>query len=416
MNPLELKKWIQKIAVSSFCRNKRIPFSKSREWLYTDIDIKHKSGRFFKIVGVKWKNNKKTQQQLLIDQREIGILGFILNRGKKNNSILIQAKVEPGNVGLAQIAPTCQATLSNLDQVHGGDLPQFSDFFVNSTQKVLNSSLQSEQGTRFFGKRNKNMVIVVKKKFTAPPSFKWVEARLFCQALAQNYLVNTDSRSVLVTSDWQKLVGGEIFNKKDRFTEELRISYFTKEQVISTNKILSYLNEHSVHSSPVKVIHLSQINGYSKYGWKIDSKNKDGFQLIHIKVNTRKREVKNWDQPFLKSYLNTNYVLYCGRFKHILYFCFKLWSEPGLYNHVELGPHKSMTIKGKMIKSCWQSDEGGRFYKDKNKYSLVDIGQIKSFRKDAVWLSLKQVQELSMVEGIFCNEARSAISLILSMI
>lgn len=416
MKPLELKKWIQKIAVSSFCRNKRILFSKSREWSYTDINIKHKSGRFFKMIGVEWKDNNQIQQQLLIDQREIGILGFILNRGKKSNSILIQAKVEPGNVGLAQIAPTCQATLSNLDQIHGGHLPLFSDFFVNGTQKVLNSSLQSEQGTRFFGKRNNNIIVVIDKKVVAPPSFRWIKAKLLCRALIQNYLINTDSRSVLVTSDWQKLIGGKIFNKKNRFTEELRISYFTNQQIVSSDKVLDYINECSTHSSPVKVIPLSQIEGYSKDDWKIDSKNKDGFQLIHIKVITKYREVKNWDQPFVKSYLNGNYVLYCGRFKNILYFCFKLWSEPGLYNHVELGPHKSIPEKGKVIKSCWQSDEGGRFYKDKSKYSLVDIGQIKIFKKDLIWLSLKQVQELILHEGIFCNEARSAISLILSMI
>lgn len=416
MNISELKEWAKKNAVSSSCRVRRIPFSKSLEWIYNDKEIRHKSSRFFKVVGVEWKSNGKTKQQLLLDQWEVGTLGFILYRGKKCNLVLIQAKVEPGNVRLAQIAPTCQATLSNLEQVHGGKEPMFSENFSDKNKKILSASLQSEQGTRFFGKRNNNIVIEVSRKISAPPSFAWVGVKLLCQMLAQNYMVNTDARSVLVSSDWEKLVGGEVFSKKDGFVCELKRSYYTSEQIMSTEEVISCIDRRFARSAKPKIIPISKIDGCLRDDWKIDPKNKDGFCLIHIAVNTKNREIGKWDQPFAKSYANGDYVLCCGRFNDLLYFYFELWTEPGLYNRVELGPCKSKPGKGRIVESCWQSDEGGRFYKDKNKYYLVDIGQIKSFKKDSVWLNLRQVQELSMREGVFCNEARSAISLVLSMI
>ena len=414
MNLPELKGWIHNCALESSCHTKKIPFSKSLEWNYDNEVITHKSNRFFKVIGVEWENSKNTHQQLLMDQWEIGTLGFILHRNKNGNEILIQAKVEPGNVGLAQIAPTCQATRSNLDQVHGGTSPLFANFF--NSKNTLSVSLQSEQGTRFFNKRNKNVIVVENKKLPTPPNFKWVKVRLLCQALAQNYLVNTDSRSVLVTSDWQKLVRDEIFNQKDKFVQELKRSYLTNTNILSSKKILSLLNKLSENSPKTITIPIGKVKSFTSGNTEINSKNKDGFKIIHIKVQTKNREIEKWDQPFIKSYKSGNYILYSGRFNKILYFCFELWEEPGLYNHVELGPLRSSLTRGKTIKSCWQSDEGGRFFKDKSKYSLIDVGQIKKFNKNLIWLNLKQVQELSMREGIFCNEARSAISLILSMI
>ena len=416
MNLPELRGWIRQCALDSSCRTKKIPFAKSLEWNYDNKTITHKSNRFFKVIGVEWKDNKKTHQQLLMDQWEIGTLGFILHKGKDGNKILIQAKVEPGNVGIAQIAPTCQATRSNLDQVHGGDLPLFALFFSDKSKNTLSTSLQSEQGSRFFNKRNNNIIVIENKKLTTPPNFKWVKVRLLCQALTQNYLVNTDSRSVLVTSDWEKLVGNEIFSQKDKFVQELKKSYHTNTDILSSKKILEILNKYSKNSPKTIKIPINKVKSSTSGDSEINSRNKDGFQIIHIKVKTQNREREKWDQPFIKSYKSGNYILYSGRFNAILYFCFELWEEPGLYNRVELGPIRSALTKGKTIKSCWQSDEGGRFYKDKSKYSLVDIGKIEDFNKEYLWLNLKQVQELSLQEGVFSNEARSAISLILSMI
>ncbi|WP_204311049.1 NDP-hexose 2,3-dehydratase family protein, partial [Stenotrophomonas maltophilia] len=77
----------------------------------------------FQVVGLNWREAGAVRCQPFIEQREIGTLGFLARRTADGLALLLHAKAEPGNVGIAQIGPTCQATASNRDRVHGGALP-----------------------------------------------------------------------------------------------------------------------------------------------------------------------------------------------------------------------------------------------------------------------------------------------------
>jgi oxidase EvaA len=414
MTILHLQQWLIAQGQNSHAHVRKISPSHSREWIYSSSSIKHKTNRFFQIIGVHWMQGRQKKRQLFINQREIGLLGFILYKGKTGNKVLLQAKVEPGNTYFARIAPTCQATLSNLEKVHGGSAPLFANYFTDPNKHTLSDSLQSEQGMRFFGKRNRNVVVSIDKQFRVAQGFRWVDAALLCRALSQNYLVNSDARSVIVTTNWEQFVGRPVFSGKDSFSQELKDSYYSPTEMQSTESVMDQLKHASGTIHSVKVVGLDRLDERRTTSTK--EKSKDGVRLFHVRVNVRNREVDSWDQPMVSSVTSRKYVIYCGRFARTLYFLFKLWEEPGLYNHVELGPNlESGRRKGKVRLSSWQSDEGGRFYKDKNKYSLIDLGEIKSSKDNEVWLSLRQVQALSVQEGMFNNEARSNISLILAL-
>ena len=60
-----------------------------------------------------------------------------------------------------------------------------------------------------------------------------------------------------------------------------------------------------------------------------------------------------------------------------------------------------------------QSDEGGRFFHDVTEYSIREIDKPLAGR-DVAWLTLAEVQRL-LPYGYFNNEARSALSLLLSL-
>ena len=90
---------------------------RSREWVLRDGRIVHRTGRYFAVTGVAGADGSA---QPLLEQREIGTLGFLRAGATARVELLAQGKIEPGNVGLAQLAPTMQATASNLDRVHGG--------------------------------------------------------------------------------------------------------------------------------------------------------------------------------------------------------------------------------------------------------------------------------------------------------
>ncbi len=122
-------------------------------------NLVHQSGRFFRIEGIAVRTNfgpTPRWMQPIINRPEIGILGFLTQRIGGVLHFLTQAKMEPGNVNLVQLSPTVQATHSNYTRVHEGLRPSFLDYFLErGAARVHVDRLQSEQGTRFLRKRNR---------------------------------------------------------------------------------------------------------------------------------------------------------------------------------------------------------------------------------------------------------------------
>src|SRR5690606_37979641 len=81
---------------------RRIPLSQCEGWVHEDGAIRHISGRFFTIRGCRCESSLPHLQGLelpMIDQPEIGILGFVVRRAADGFEWLLQAKAEPGTVG-----------------------------------------------------------------------------------------------------------------------------------------------------------------------------------------------------------------------------------------------------------------------------------------------------------------------------
>ena len=105
---------------------KQIPINELKGWSYRDDRIRHDSGKFFSIDGIHIETNyRNTPQwdQPIINQPEIGFLGFIVKKINGVLHFLMQAKIEPGNLNVVQLSPTLQATRSNYTRVHGGKSP-----------------------------------------------------------------------------------------------------------------------------------------------------------------------------------------------------------------------------------------------------------------------------------------------------
>ena len=153
-----------------------------------DIDhnsgnVKHESGGFFEVIGVKVSNTfdrevgKKGWTQPMIAKNPGGILGIIMKRINGIPHYLLQAKAEPGNIGKLQLSPTLQATTSNLLKAHGGSKPLFAEYFnEENNPKIIYAKWQSEDGGRFHLKSNYNMIVEIKEddELKIPDSFIWV--------------------------------------------------------------------------------------------------------------------------------------------------------------------------------------------------------------------------------------------------
>lgn len=400
----------------------KISLGDSAEWINDHGVITHRSGRFFQIAGLRYRLEDHDITQPIIVQQEIGILGFIIHEYK----LLAYAKVEPGNVNAVQLAPTCQATASNLDRVHQGNAPFFGYEFTHNNRNFLHDSMQSEQGTRFFKKQNRNILLASHSLIAHDDLHQWLDVDAVLELMQYDFMINTDARSTLVCSPWDKLVNREPFTRvKHSFSAELRDSLST----ITSQNIQNVKNDAKnwrASFSPPSLIPLDELADWNFDNSGVISKSGKHFDVFQIRVDVQGREKPAWDQPIISSHGEGYVELIAGRIDQKLHFLFTLQKEPGLYNAVELGP--SLTVApgsdmqpspyasspdAKVILEYKQSDEGGRFFQDVSTYRLIDIGTAFPPPPDGYWLTLAEIRQLLNEGGWFTNEARSVLSLLL---
>ena len=169
-------------------------------------NIKHESGGFFEVIGIKASNTfdrevgKKGWTQPMIAKNPGGILGIIMKRINDVPHYLLQAKAEPGNIGKLQLSPTLQATTSNLLKAHGGAKPLFAEYFDDENNpKIIYAKWQSEDGGRFHLKSNYNMIVEVNEdeELKIPDSFIWVTLYQIKQLMKIENFVGPHVRGII---------------------------------------------------------------------------------------------------------------------------------------------------------------------------------------------------------------------------
>ena len=169
-------------------------------------NIRHESGGFFEVIGVKVSNTfdrevgKKGWTQPMIAKNPGGILGILMKKINGVSHYLLQAKAEPGNIGKLQLSPTLQATTSNLLKAHGGSKPLFAEYFDEpKNAKIIYAKWQSEDGGRFHLKSNYNMIVEVdeNEELDIPDSFIWVTLFQIKQLLKIENFVGPHIRGII---------------------------------------------------------------------------------------------------------------------------------------------------------------------------------------------------------------------------
>ena len=159
----EIIKWIKSFNKDKYFNVSIVPLKSLEKWYFENSNgnLIHESGGFFSIKGLEVTTNYGNIShwtQPIIDQSEVGILGII---AKKINGIiylLLQAKPEPGNINAFQLSPTVQATKSNYEQLHRGKPTLYIEYFTEKNNcTIVIDQIQSEQGSRFYKKRNRNV-------------------------------------------------------------------------------------------------------------------------------------------------------------------------------------------------------------------------------------------------------------------
>lgn len=421
---------------------KKTCLSASDSWYYDEEigEIRNKTRSFFQICGFRqFYDGKLSIEQPIYIQNEIGYLGIICKKINGVLHMLMQAKIEPGNVNKIQISPTIQATISNFTQMHGGRKPAYLDYFLKArSENIIFDQIQSEQASRFLGKRNRNTMIIVDDDIEVLPSHRWMTLGTIKQLMKINNLVNMDTRTVLACipfsvsniTDEEKASIEALFSDK-----ALYHSMFDEEDHQDFVNVYHRINNYKMfHSNYNKIVPLKQMTSWSFRDDMIVHNSGYSFKVIFCDIEIEGREVRRWSQPLFEAVGMATFGLITADFGNKKKFLVQIKHEPGCFDGIELAPtvqlEASVPESGyteidrlffSMLKDGADkkadvilSEEGGRFYCEQNKNIIlcVDSNAIPKLPDGYFWLDYKTLNKMVQVNNILNIQLRNLLSLI----
>ncbi len=432
---------------------KQIPISELRGWSYRDDRIRHNSGKFFSIDGIHIRTNYRNTpewDQPIINQPEIGFLGFIVKKFNGVLHFLLQAKIEPGNLNIVQLSPTLQATRSNYTRVHGGKAPTYLEYFNGEKDVlILVDQLQSEQGARFLHKRNRNIIVEVgeDEELEVKEGYIWASLGQIKELLRYPNVVNMDSRTViscinfgsysehsLRLLDAVKRMNGIHSSKPDSFLYSVLSgdNHLNELQDI-IQWITSLKFKYELDVTPIGI---SEMQNWIYDGNTIHHESGKYFDVMGCRVEIGNREVVSWDQPMVRSAQEGLMGFIVKKINGIYHFLVQAKLESGNFDIVEMAPtvqcltgnyrkgKNEYTIpyleqilnapKDKIWYSSYQSEEGGRFFQEQNLNIIVEVGEEFPIEveENYCWLTLNQMLSFVTYNNYLNIAARSLLSAI----
>lgn len=445
----ELSGWLKKRNAEVRVNIETTRFSKLSQWSFEEGtgNLRHESGKFFSIEGVNVRTNfNRIRQwsQPIINQPEVGILGIIAKEFDGVLYFLMQAKIEPGNVNNVQLSPTLQATKSNYTTVHGGSRPTYLEYFLNRDRhQTLLDQLQSEQGSRFYKKRNRNIIIQVQEDIPDHPDFRWLTLAQIKKLAQLDDTVNMDTRTVVSGIALSAPVESEHFqhplsgaDDEGSFPRAMLESCTSDTARHSIEEILSWLAEIKTnYELETEKIPLNQVERWINTDHAIEHEENRFFRVIPVNVEIESREVKKWSQPLIQPLQDGICCFIVKKISGVYHFLVQAKVECGNMDIVELAPTVQCLTGGykdgavskvpfldyvlaadedQIRLDTRQSEEGGRFYRESNRNLVIEADE--RFPEDVpasyLWMTLAQLKNFLMYNNFLNIQARSLISLI----
>ncbi|WP_406221759.1 NDP-hexose 2,3-dehydratase family protein [Streptomyces decoyicus] len=377
----EVPDWMAERHASHRFAVRRIPFAALTGWSFAPGtgNLQHDSGRFFTVEGLQVSVGTGPfphWQQPIIKQPEVGILGILAKEFDGVLHFLMQAKMEPGNRNLLQLSPTVQATRSNYTKVHRGAAVRYLDHFLRPAPgSVVADVLQSEHGSWFFRKSNRNMIVETRDEVPVAEDFCWLTLGQIGRLLRRDNVVNMDARSVLACVPTGGAPGpGAPYGDTDL------LSWFTAER--------------SRYTVSAERIPLDAVAGWRRGPDTIARPDGRYFRVVAVAVEAGSREVAGWSQPLIEPCGLGVTAFLTRRVRGVPQVLVHARVEGGFLDTVELGPtvqcvpgnHAALppgdrppfldTVltagPGRIRYAAVHSEEGGRFLHAESRYLLVE--------------------------------------------
>ncbi|GAA3725875.1 NDP-hexose 2,3-dehydratase family protein [Streptomyces tremellae] len=441
--------WLTAHADSTGYRVKEVPLDQLEGW-HTDPDtgnLVHHTGRFYSVEGLEvaveddatrdlalsrhhGEPGDRRWEQPIIVQPEIGILGILVKRFDGVPHMLMQAKMEPGNINTLQLSPTVQATRSNYTRVHQGNAVPYLEYFTRAGRgRPLADALQSEQASWFLGKRNRNVVIETDDDLPVLDGFRWCSPEELRGLLHLDNVVNMDSRTVLAAC--LPPSGAGLAPDEDSFAGALTRSAAAPSRL--TGLTSRFTGIKARRNLTRRRIPLARAAGWQRGHDRIDRADGRYFSVLGVDVHAGDREVAHWSQPLLKPAGRGVIALVARRFDGVVQLLMRARTDAGTFDIAELAPtvqclpgnHGSpppfldlvLSASPERIRfDAVHSEEGGRFYHAENRYLIVEADDVPPEAPEGfLWATLRDLQELVLHSHYLNVEARCLLTCLLAL-
>ncbi|MYZ36950.1 MULTISPECIES: NDP-hexose 2,3-dehydratase family protein [unclassified Streptomyces] len=380
--------WLAERGRANTFRVERIPFAELDGWSFQETtgNLVHRSGRFFTVEGLHITEDGEPHgdgpytdwYQPIIKQPEVGILGILVKEFDGVLHFLMQAKMEPGNPNLLQLSPTVQATRSNYTKAHKGADVKYIEYFAGPKRgRIVADVLQSEHGSWFYRKSNRNMVVEAVGDVPLLDDFCWLTLGQIHDLLRRDNVVNMDSRTVLSCLPFADTTDGALLTDTDL------LSWITGERT-----------RHSVRTERVP---LESIPGWKRGENAIEHEEGRYFNVVAVSVRAGNREVSGWTQPLFEPVGLGVTAFLTREFDGVQHVLVNARVEGGFLDTVELGPtvqctpdnyaHLPEPERPRFLDSVLRaganriryevvhSEEGGRFLNAESRFLIVDADE-----------------------------------------
>jgi oxidase EvaA len=399
-------------------------------------DFRHETGMFFSVTGLRAARPRgpvREWRQPILNQPETGVLGVLVKQIDGVLHCLMQAKVEPGNDGGFQVAPTVQATRSNYLRAHKGRAVPYLEYFADPPPgAVIADGLQSEQGAWFFRKRNQNVIVEVDGDVPAADGFSWLTIAQLHRLLAVDDLIGMDARSVLASlpftgpdADWPARPAG------GGFAAALAASANPAAGSLHSDADLKdwLADGEAAGTGSGELIPLREVPDWQLHDGIISHPSGRFFDIIGVRVRARNREVDQWQQPMLRACGTGVVAFLAARLDGVLHVLARARWEPGYDNDVQVAPTVQCLrpdVATPFLSQVWHArpgeirfdtvlpEEGGRFFRTSNRYLIVEsapVAEPPGFR----WLTAHQLSHLVQSTGQVNVQARSLLACLHSL-
>ncbi|MFH9065067.1 NDP-hexose 2,3-dehydratase family protein [Streptomyces coeruleorubidus] len=417
----EVIDWIDEFIRAHTFQVDRIPFAKLDGWSFAEPtgNLVHHSGRFFTVEGLRVAVGDPVHRewcQPTISQPEVGILGILAKEFDGVLHFLLQAKMEPGNPNLVQLSPTVQATRSNYTKVHRGADVRYLEYFTQPGRcRVIADVLQSEHGSWFLGKFNRNMIIEALDEVPLLDGFCWLTLGQIAELLHRDNTVNMDARTVLSCVPHGDGEG------RGLTPDTALMSWFTAERCTQQLR--------------TERVPLGSLPDWTRDETSIRRADDRYFRVVAVSVRGDNREVSRWTQPLFEP-VGTGVVAFLTHtFDGVPHVLAHARVEVGFRHTVELGPtvqcvpdnyaHPDGPDRPPYLDDVLtapvsrihydtvHAEEGGRFLGAESRYLLVEADESQARRTPRPgysWISAGQLTSLVGHSNYLNVQARSLLA------